>query len=157
VTTLDLYGGPKKRTIIMRAYGMCGQSVTEFELTPEEYDLGLVCMNEISTEFGTAFGYNFPEYGNGSPDDESGIAQADAMGFAVRTAQEISSNIGKQFSPNGPQAAAVSALKSKYTSVPHKRLGRQTITGAGNRYGGYGWPGPYFPVTLLDGDAEFSE
>jgi hypothetical protein len=149
MTTLDLYGGPKKRTIIMRAYGMCGQSVTEFELTPEEYDLGLQCMNEISTEYGSAFGYNFPEYGNGSPDDESGIAQADVLGFAVRTAQEISSNIGKAFTPNGPQAKAVSALTSKYQSVPFRQLGRQTIVGAGNRYYG-AWGGPYFLAPVSD-------
>ncbi len=148
MTELLLYGGPKKRTIIMRAYGMCGQSVTEFELTPEEYDLGLQCMNEISTEYGAAFGFNFPEYGPGSPDDESGIAQADVMGFAVRLAQEISTNIGKDFKPSGFQSRAMSALTAKYQTIPHRELGRGTIRGAGNRYAN--WYGPFFGVATSD-------
>ena len=150
MTILALYGGPLKRDLIKRAYGMCGQSVTDFGLTNEEYDLALQAMNNISTEFGAAFGFNFPEYGNGSPDDESGIAQADALGFTVRIAQEIGPNIGKAFAPNGPQAKATSALMAKYQTTPSRELGRQTIRGAGNRW--RGWRGPFFGVGISDGE-----
>jgi len=148
MTELALYGGPLKRTLIQRAFGMCGQSVTEFELTNEEYDLGLQCMNDIAPEYGDAFGFNYPAYGNGSADDESGIAAADVLGFTVRIAQEVGPNIGKMFSPNGPQSAAMSALKSKYQSTPTRELGRQTIRGAGNRL--WNWRGPFFLVATPD-------
>lgn len=152
MVTISLYGGPLKRLLIQRAYGMCGQSVTEFELSPEEYDLGLQCMNQIATEFPLAFGYNTPAYGDGNSDDESGISQTDALGFTVRIAQEIGPNIGKAFSPNGPQAKACSALIAKYQPVPSRELGRQTIRGAGNRRWGYGWQGPFFDQCTPDGE-----
>jgi len=151
MVTISVFGGPLKRLLIQRAFGMCGQSVTEFELTPEEYDLGLQCMNQIATEFGAAFGFNYPLYGDGNADEESGIAASDALGFAVRIAQEIAPNIGKQFSPNGPQQKACSALIAKYQATPSRELGRQTVRGAGNRYLGY-WRGPFFAQSSPDGE-----
>lgn len=148
--TINLYGGPLKSVLIERAFGMCGQSVTQFELSPEEYDLGLVCMNQIAPEFGPTFGYYQPPYGNGSSDDESGIDAEDAYGFTVRLAQEVSQNIGKAFRPTGPQAKACSALIAKYQSTPSRALGRQTIRGAGSRWNN--WYGPFFTQATPDGE-----
>ncbi len=138
-----VYGGPLKRDLIKRAYGLCGQSVTEYELTPEAYDLALQAMISIAPEFGR-MPFNLPAYGPGSADDESGLPYADVQGFITRLAQEIAPNIGKSFSPNGPQARALSILTGKYQCIPHRQLGRQTPTGAGNRpWGGFR---PFFPV-----------
>lgn len=146
--TIGLYGGPLKSSIISRAFGMCGQSITEYELTPEEYELGLVCMNDMAATLGEQFPYNFPAHGSGSAADESGIPAADVLGFTVLVAQEIALNIGKGFSPNGKQATAKSALEAKYQAIPFRELGRQTIRGAGNRY--WSGPRPFFAVTISD-------
>lgn len=146
--TIDLYGGPLKRSLIQRAYGLCGQSVTEFELTPEEYSLGLMAMNDLAATLGTLFGFNYPDYGTGSPEDESGVAAADVLGFTVMLAQEIGPNIGKTVSVNGKQASAKSALEAKYQVIPLVPLGRQTIRGAGNRW--YSGPSPFFTAPISD-------
>ena len=138
MTTIALYGGPLKSSIIGRAFGMCGQSITEFELSPEEYNLGLVCMNDMAATLGPTFPYNSPAHGSGNAADESGIPAGDVLGFTVMVAQEIALNIGKSFAPNGKQATAKSALEARYRVIPLRRMGRQTIRGAGNRY----WNGP---------------
>lgn len=148
MTTAPLYGGPLKRDIIRRAFGLCGQSVTEFELTPEEYELGLMAANDLAATLGAGFGYYAPAIGIGSYADESGIAAADVLGFTVMLAQEIGPNIGKAFIPNGKQATAKSALEAKYQVIPSRGLGRQTIRGAGNRW--YVGPSPFFVTTVSD-------
>lgn len=146
MTTINLYGGPLKRTLIQRAYGLCGQSVTEFELSAEEYDQGLQCLNDIAATFPTTLGYNFPDGAYvGSPEDESGITAEDVRGLIAFLAQELGPNIGKTFAPNGPQASAMSSLLAKYNTPPMRELGRQTIRGAGNRR--YG-PTPFFIVDV---------
>lgn len=148
MTTLGLYGGPLKRDLIRRAFGLCGQSVTEFELSPEEYELGLMCANDIAATLPATFGYNAPPSGIGNPEEESGLAAADVLGFTVMVAQEIANNIGKSFSPNGTQATAKSALEARYQVIPLRELGRQTIRGAGNR--SYTGPYPFFVAPISD-------
>lgn len=138
MTTLSLYGGSLKRDLVKRAYGLCGQSVTEYELTAEELDLGIQSADALAATFGTSFPWN---YGVGSSDEESGLDQSDGLGFAAMLAQEIAPNIGKDFRPNGTQARAISSLRAKYQPVPYMEMGRQTMRGAGNRYGR---SAPYF-------------
>lgn len=145
MTTIPLYGGPLKRDLIRRAYSLCGQSVTEFELTPEEYELGLLSANDLASTLGAGFGYNSPVYGAGSPDEESGLASGDVLGFTVMLAQEIAPNIGKSFSPTGKQATAKSALEAAYQIVPFVQMGRHTPRGAGNRYAGMA---PFFSTPV---------
>ncbi len=138
MTTLNLYGGALKRDLIKRAYGLCGQSVTEYELTPEELDLGIQSADALAAMFGASFPWN---YGVGSSDEESGLDAADGLGFTAMLAQEIAPNIGKDFRPNGTQARAVSVLRAKYQPVPFMEMSRQTPRGAGNRF----WrQAPYF-------------
>lgn len=138
MTTLNLYGGSLKSDLIRRAYGLCGQSVTEYELTPEEYDLGLQSADALAATFGATFPWNA---GVGSSDEESGLESADSLGFTAMLAQEIAPNIGKDFRPNGTQARAISSLRAKYVSVPFMEMSRQTPRGAGNRF----WrQSPYF-------------
>lgn len=149
MTTLILYGGPLKRSMIERAFGMCGQSVTEFELTPEEYRLGLVVFNDICATFPDTFTANIPETGDGNAEDESGVPESDVLGITCLMAQEIAQNVGKDFRPNKRQTQAISMVISKYTAIPFVKMGRNTIRGAGNRY--YrGWGGPFFAVGVSD-------
>lgn len=145
MTTVPLYGGPLKRTLIRRAFGLCGQSVTEFELTPEELSLGLQCANSLASTLGASFPWNSPAYGDGSAEDESGIAPDDVQGFIGMLASEIGPNIGRAYAPNGIQARAISSLRAKYNPVPFMELGRGTPRGAGNRI----WQGwPYFTTDI---------
>lgn len=142
MTIINLYGGSLKSTLIERAFGMCGQSVTEFELTPEEYVLGLRCLNDVMALFPASTGYNMPVHGDGEAEDESGLAKADELGATTLLAQEVSQNIGKPFTPNRWQADAVTELMSRYVTLVPRMLGRQTIRGAGNRY--WNGPDPFF-------------
>ncbi len=147
MTIAYIYGGPLKRDIIKRAYGLCGQATTDFELTPEEYQLGLQAMNDIAPTLGS-IPFNYTDYGVGTPEDESGLAPDDVLGFTVMVAQEIAPNIGKTYSPNGLQANAKSSLRSKYQAIPRTELGRGAIRGAGNRL----WQGasPFFFAPVSD-------
>lgn len=149
MTTIPLYGGPLKKSVILRAFGMCGQSVTEFELTPEEYDLGLTCLDDVCSTFPSTLGYNMPPNGNGNAEDKSGLADADVLGITCLLAQEIAQNIGKQFAPNKRQTQGIAFVTSKYLTMPFVRMGRATIRGAGNRYFWSG-PAPFFGVALSD-------
>lgn len=153
MTTLALYGGPLKRVIINRAYGLNGQSVTEFELSPEDYTLGLQAMDSIAATFPDALGYNFPINGtDGTPEEESGISAADVQGFIVLVAQELSANIGTKFTPNRPQTVAALALGTKYQSIPLMQLGRQVPRGAGNRW--RNGPLPFFVPDISTAEVE---
>lgn len=143
--TIDLYGGNQKRTFVQRAFGMCGQSTTEFELTPEEYSLGLQIANDTAATLGDEFGFNFPDYGTGSPEDESGVAAADGLGFTVMLAEQIAQNIGKQFRANGMQETAKSVLIAKYQVIPLRTLGRDTVRGQGSRISGRA---PFYRVEI---------
>lgn len=151
MTVLSLYGGPLKKTLIERAFGMCGQSSTEFQLTPEEYDLGLRSMNDIAGTLG-AIPFNMPETGDGDAEDESGLDRADVLGFTVRLAQELSNNIGKAFMPKGTQASAMSALLGRYQPIPFVQLGRNTPRGMGNRY--WAGPRPFFVVPVASNEPD---
>lgn len=134
MTTAPLYGGTLKRDLIKRAFGLCGQSVTEYELTPEEYSLGLQIANDLAATLGSGFGWYFPDYGTGSPEDESGILAGDNLGFIVMLAQDVAMNIGKQYQPNAVQETAKSGLVARYQVIPFRTLGRDTPRGQGNRY-----------------------
>ncbi len=147
MTTIGLYGGPLKSTIIKQAFGLCGQSATEFELTAEEFETGLTSMNALAATLG-GFPYNMPANNSGFASDESGIPPDDVYGFTVMLAGSIAQNIGKAYAPNGDQATAKSALKAKYQVVPFRLLGRQTIRGAGNR--NFAWRGPFFCARVSD-------
>lgn len=150
MTTINLYGGALKSTLIERAFGMCGQSVTEFELTPEEYTLGLRCLNDTMAQFPDSTGYNMPPSGDGFAEEESGLAKADELGATALLAAEIAQNIGKAFSPNKAQARAISELNAKYLSMVSRELGRQTIRGAGNRWMRAGYGSPFFYTSVSE-------
>lgn len=148
MTVLPLYGAPSKRDIIQRAYGFCGQASYEFELSPEEYVVGLRAMNDQLATLPTTTGYNMPAEGDGSADDFSGIAQADVLGVSYFVAQLLAPTIGKQLMGNKIAIRASDAFLAKYKPIPFSGLGRQTIRGSGNRR----WPGytPYFVAETSD-------
>lgn len=125
----------------MQAYSLCGQSSAEYELTPEEFDAGLRCMNNALAEMedaeGVTLGYNYPPNGNGNAMDESGLPRGSVRAVAAIVAKALAPEIGKTLSPQatGAYARAMDNLRSTYGQpVPQMELGRQTIRGAGARY-----------------------
>lgn len=148
MTVLNLYGGPLKRDIIQLAFEECGQAGYEFELTPEEYDSALRRMNSMLAmwrrQYGVDLGYNFPDYGHGSADDESGIPDDAVDCVSKKLAQSIAPTIGKAMSSEARMTLATSwaALRSTYQAIPMREMGRQVMRGQGNRY--WNGPLPYF-------------
>jgi hypothetical protein len=162
VTTLALYGGPLKREIIARAYGICGQSTSDLDLTPEEMVVGLRCMNEALAELedseGIDLGYNYPPTGNGNAMEESGLPRGVVRAVAAIVAKALAPEIGKTLSPQatGSYARSLDILRSTYRTVPQMQLGRQTIVGAGNRWArrtAFFLADDGSDAGLLDGDA----
>lgn len=152
MTVISLYGGPLKRDVIQLAFEECGQAGYEFELTPEEYDSALRRMNTLLAEWrdglGIDLGYNFPPYGNGNGDDESGLPDGAVNAVATHLALRIAPSIGKTMPPEAKQAmsGAMSILRAKYQTTPTRELGRQTMRGQGNRF--WNGPRPYFATPL---------
>ena len=156
MTTIALYGGPLKRDIVQLAFEECGQAGYEFELSAEEYDSALRRLNAMLSEWqaanGIALGYNFPAYGNGSADDESGIPPAAVQAVALGLAMRLAPTIGKAMPPESKAAlaASMSNLRSTYTVVPTMGFGRNTVRGAGNRYYSRS---PFFTTDVAGGGA----
>ncbi len=134
--TIFLYGGPLKSVIVSQAYAMCGQSAAEFELTPEEADIALSFLNgimeELRARWGVDLGYNFPDYGNGLPSEESGIPQNAMRPVARMLAEDLAPTIGKELTSRISLHEARGQLVSAYAKVPTKRLTTITPRGAGN-------------------------
>lgn len=143
VTTIYTFGGPPKREIIKRAYGICGQSTAEFELEPEEYVKGLQAFNDLQGLLqGSAYNYPLADNEDGNPEDESGVPQSEVLGVSCYVASLIAQQIGKDLRLNASQKRAMSIVETKYQTVPTMGLRRTTPRGSGNRY----WSGafPYF-------------
>jgi hypothetical protein len=147
---IALYGGPLKREIIKRAFGYCGQSTTEFELSPEEYTQGLQLLNDQMAVLGDASGYNFPATGDGNPEEESGLAAQDVLGASVYLAQLLAPTIGKALALSDTQKRACSNFLVKCTAIPQMELGRSTVRGKGNRWSR--WRGPFFITDISDSE-----
>ena len=133
MTTLPIYSTPLKRDLIQRAYSYCGLGHTDYDLSPEEYVIGLRAMNDQMAVLGPSTGYNFPNSGDGDPADDSGIAASDILGASVYVAQLLAPMIGKTLTVKAVQARAASSFLARHQPVPMMEMGRQTIRGAGNK------------------------
>lgn len=146
MTIVHVYGGPLKRDIIQLAYEECGQAGYEFELTPEEYASALRRLDALMAEwrdhYGICIGYNFPDYGHGSPEDESGIPRADVNVVSTYLAMRIAPAIGKTMSgeTRGALARSFEAFRAKHQRTPMQEMARGTPRGSGNRYWNNTWP-----------------
>lgn len=137
MTTLDLYGGPIKRTVIEDAYAQLGLSCAEWDIEAEEFALGVRALDQLMAAVGCTT-YNY----GGTAEAETGLAATDILAVVAMLAQQIMSPTGKVFTPNGEQAKAISSFRAKWQVIPERMLGRQTIRGAGNRW--YGGFSPFF-------------
>ena len=143
MTEIAIYGGPLKRDIIQQAFEECGQAGYEFELESEEYESALRRLNAMMAEwlagYGIDLGYNFPNNGNGSAADESGIPDGAVQTVVTQLAGRIAPSIGKAMSADTARVMAQSfaLLRSTYAVTPTLQLRGDTIRGAGNKRRGF--------------------
>lgn len=148
MTAVPIYGGPLKRDLIQMAYEECGQAGYEFEIEPEEYAYALRRLDALMAQWqarGIDLGYAFPDTGPASAQEESGIPASATNTVALALAMSLAPGIGKTM-PQEARARLAQGMALLPRQAPQPmQLGRQTICGAGNRWG-IGWRDPFFPV-----------
>lgn len=136
---------PLKRTILQTAFSVIGIAGYEFNDTPEEYALALEHLNGLMAE-NPSIPYNQPTYGQGLPEDFSGILPQDARAIGSYLGHTIAPIFGVTLMP-----AAVARIERSWNllmgryaaaAVPRRRLRGTTPRGAGSTYP-YGWWGNY--------------
>lgn len=130
--------GPLKREIVERAYGLCGQSESEFGISDEEWQTGLRRLNSVARQLvaeGVAIAFNFPSYGVGEPEEYSGITFDQLEGLASRLAIAIAPDLGHVFTPAAMAGINMSIrhLRSSTATIPTMPRSADTVRGAGTR------------------------
>lgn len=128
--------GPPKRQIIELAFGDIGSAGYEFGRTPEEINDALLRLNALMREWPfSTLGYVQPDYGVGSADDLSGIADEWLGVAASKLALRICPMMGATMSPEARSAMASSMmlLQAASASIPSMPITANTIAGAGSR------------------------
>lgn len=132
------YFGPPKGELIDSAFAICGLSSAEFEIGPEETQMGVEALNSMMAEWeanGINLGYNFPDYQQGSSSEASGISAADQAAIVGQLALRLAPRIGKTIAPDvrGDIAASFRALQNGYATIPSMAMARHTPRGTGHR------------------------
>jgi hypothetical protein len=131
--------GPPKRQIIELAFGDIGTAGYEFGRTPEEIADALLRLNALMREWPfSTLGYVQPDYGVGSPDDLSGIADEWLSVVASKLALRICPMMGATLSPEARTAMATSMalLHAAAATIPTMPFSAATPAGAGTRFFG---------------------
>lgn len=159
MSELPLYGNPSKRDLIERAYEEMGMAGYEFEISPEEDASALrklqSMMAELEENENISLGFYFVENGYGSVADPSGIPAGAVNAIATLLGFRLAPSQGKAMAGESKAALsrAMTLLRGKYTTIPSMMLGRQTIRGAGSRWG-RGWYGPFFFTPTPDDEVQ---
>lgn len=151
MTTLPIYGGPTKRSLVQSARRKCGQRDSNYQIEPEEYDEDISSLNDLMAELlaqGINLAYNFPTSNIGTPADESGIPFETSDAISSLLAERLAPTLGKTLSPAfmATLARSWALLRGRYFTVPQLTMRSTTPRGQGNerwRWGVYYTP----PVT----------
>lgn len=129
-------GGPPKRFIIELAFGEVGSAGYEFGRTPEEVNDALMRLNALMREWPfSLLSYAQPDYGVGSADEESGIADEYLNAIAGQLALRIAPTMGATLSPEAQAniARSLAVLRASVATIPTMPIAAQTPRGAGAR------------------------
>jgi len=134
--------GKTKAALVERIYEYCALSGAEFERTAEEMTAGLRDLNDTAAELlanGIDLGYDFPTYGEGLPEEPSGISDADVSALTLLAAQARIAGLGGVLSPDlkARLNRSYMSLQSRYASMPvvtPARMPRGAGRGHGVRY-----------------------
>ena len=144
IITIDP-GGQSKGSVIERAFELCGMIGFEFGREPEEINLGLRHLNAIMKRWPwTMVDYEQPTYGEGLPEDPSGLPDDAVDAVAGELAKSIAAAFGTAISPHG-----LSVIKQAYdvylatyapANVPTMKFPNKTPRGMGHRSWGQDQP-----------------
>lgn len=152
MTTINLYGGPKKLDLIQMAFEQTGQWDYNNQIEPHEYKTALRLLNAMMAEWesneGIALNYFYPPYGDGSPDEESGIPASAAQAVSTALAFRLNPTLGKTTSGETKATLARSmGLLRMQRSIPTRPLSSATPRGSGNRWSSISINSPFFSGT----------
>lgn len=128
-----------KLTIIKMAFEEAGLPGYTFDHTPEEVSSALRKLDGMMADWESQslyLNYNFPSaFGEGDPDEASGIPDfavaTAAMALAVRIAPGIGKTMGADAKRN--LNAGMIQLRAKVATIPERKLQRRTPRGAGGK------------------------
>lgn len=135
--TIPLASGPPKRRIIELAFGDLAMAGYEFGRSAEEVNDALDRLEALMHEWPfNRLGYVHRSYGDGEPDELSGIPfetmNAVSAALALRLAAAMGATLSAEAKAN--LARAMSTLYGYTASVPTMPLARHTPRGAGSEH-----------------------
>lgn len=137
MVTLTLSTGPPKRQIYELAFGDIGSAGYEFGRTPEEINDAALRLIALMREYPfSTLGFNFPDYGVGSPEELSGIADEWLSVVAAKLALRICPMMGASMSPEAKAnlASGMALLNASAATVPTMPYQHGTPRGAGAKW-----------------------
>lgn len=95
MTTLPIpFAGRPKRNLIDMAFEECGVGGYEFDRDPEEINMALRRLNALMGEWPwKTIDYNMPDYGDGQPEDVSGVPFDAENAVALHLAQRVAAGM----------------------------------------------------------------
>jgi hypothetical protein len=131
-------GGRPKRDIIELAFEELGSAGYEFERTPEEVVSALRRLNMMMAEWPwSQLTYSLPNYGHGSPEESSGLADDAVNAVAYELAVRLGGIWGATLSGAQRKMAADAKAQALPAVVPLARMAPGTLRGSGR-----GWNRP---------------
>ncbi len=118
------------------AFEDCGLAGYEFERTPEEIGAALRKLNAMMDEYPwSQLGFVKPDYGNGLPEDLSGLPRDVTNAVVGYLAMRIAPNFGMTLSPESRASLARSfmLMQSQYATVRSMYYDPRTGRGMGNK------------------------
>jgi len=128
-----------KGQIATEAFAELGLAAYAFDLTADELQGAIRRLDSMVSNWegrGWRLGYALPDsFDKSAPDDESGIADTDALALILNLAVALAPSYGKAVSQETKTAArnAVDAIRSRFAAPYQQQQSNTMIRGAGNR------------------------
>jgi len=129
--------GVPKRVILDTAFEECSLAGYEFDREPEEITMGLRRLNMMMAEYPwNQLAYEQPDYGQGLPEDLSGLPTKAVNAVAMHLALRIAPALGRGLAPEQRAALAVSRanLFAELATIPAVEPAQTSLRGAGWRF-----------------------
>lgn len=130
-----------KGQLVQEAFTEIGLAAYDFDLTSDEVQTAIRRLDAMAANWegrGWTFGYNLPsEFDGSDPSNPSGIADTDALLFALNLAVAIAPAYGKTPSIETKVAArqAIENIRSRFVKPAEVQYRNTMPRGAGNRRG----------------------
>ena len=135
--TIPVPSGPPKRRIVELAFGDLSIAGYEFGRTPEEVNDAIDRLDAMMYEWPySSLGYVHKPYGEGEPDELSGIPFETMSAVASGLALSLAGAMGKEMPAESRARLAMSMarLHAYAATIPTMPLARHTPRGAGSEH-----------------------